>query len=398
MIEPACDRAGRRHRAAVASRCMTPLLEVRDLRKDFPVGRGLRGRRARCARSTACSFDLAAGETLGIVGESGCGKTTLGRLVLRLIEPTAGTIRFAGDDLLALERRGAAPPAARDADHLPGPVRRRSNPRMRVGDIVGEGLDDARPGARRGERRARVAALLERVGLRADALRPLSARVQRRAAPAHRHRARAGARAAPDRRRRAGVGARRLDPGADRQPAAGPAGRARASPISSLRTTCGLWNISAIESRSCTWDASSSWPTAASCTPTRAIRTRARCCRPCPSSMPARGASASCCAARCRARSHPPAAAPSIRAARSPKPRCRSEGPALLGTRRPPGRVPRVSGVRRRRSRGDLETPTVDDCRHAPPPRAGARDARRAGRVPRAAAAAAGDARARTRR
>jgi peptide/nickel transport system ATP-binding protein len=144
-----------------------PLLRARDLRKDFPVGRGLWGRQSVVRAVDGVSFDLVAGETLGIVGESGSGKTTLGRLVLRLIEPTAGHIEFDGDDLLALD---------------PAALRRRRramqlvfqdpfgalDPRQRVGDIVGEGL--AIHGlAARGERRARVATLLARVGLPEDA-------------------------------------------------------------------------------------------------------------------------------------------------------------------------------------------------------------------------------------
>jgi len=146
---------------------MTPLLEVRDLRKYFPVRSGLLRRQTGAVRALdGVSLDLAAGETLGVVGESGCGKTTLGRLVLRLIEPTSGTIRFGGDDLLALDGE---------------PLRRKRramqlifqdpfgslNPRMRVGAIVGEGL--AVHGLARGaELRARVIRVLERVGLRAD--------------------------------------------------------------------------------------------------------------------------------------------------------------------------------------------------------------------------------------
>jgi len=147
---------------------MAPLLEVRDLRKWFPVRGGPLRRVTGAVRAVdGVSFDLAPGETLGVVGESGCGKTTLGRLVLRLLEPEAGTIRFDGADLLALDGE---------------PLRRRRremqlifqdpfgalNPRMRVDTIVGEGLV-VHGLAHGAERRAGVRRALERVGLPADA-------------------------------------------------------------------------------------------------------------------------------------------------------------------------------------------------------------------------------------
>ena len=131
------------------------------------------------------------------------------------------------------------------------------------------------------QRRRGSSSCSQQVGLARRRLRPLSARVQRRPAPAHRHRARARGRAALHRRRRAGLGARRLDPGADREPAAGSAGRSWGSPISSSRTTCGSWSTSATASRSCTSADRRDGRQRASSTATRAIRTRARCCRPC---------------------------------------------------------------------------------------------------------------------
>jgi peptide/nickel transport system ATP-binding protein/oligopeptide transport system ATP-binding protein len=82
---------------------MTPLLSVRDLVKEFPV-RGSHGARGVVHAVNGVSFDVESGETLGIVGESGCGKSTTGRCVLRLIEPTSGTVEFQGRDLLALGR------------------------------------------------------------------------------------------------------------------------------------------------------------------------------------------------------------------------------------------------------------------------------------------------------
>jgi len=147
---------------------MNPLLEVRDLRKHFPVRGGLLRRETGAVHAVdGVSFDLAAGETLGIVGESGCGKSTLGRLVLRLIEPTAGTIRFAGEDLLALDGT-ALRHKRRDMQLIFQDPFGSLNPRLRVGAIVGEGLE-VHGLARGAELRARVVELLERVGIRANA-------------------------------------------------------------------------------------------------------------------------------------------------------------------------------------------------------------------------------------
>ena len=84
-----------------------PLLDIVDLKKHFPVRRSAFGARRGMVKAVdGVSFQVRPGETLGLVGESGCGKSTVGRMILRLIEPTAGAIRFDGEDLLALE--GAA--------------------------------------------------------------------------------------------------------------------------------------------------------------------------------------------------------------------------------------------------------------------------------------------------
>jgi peptide/nickel transport system ATP-binding protein len=147
---------------------VSALLEVRDVRKVFAVRSGaLRRGRAEIRAVDGVSFDVAAGETLGIVGESGCGKSTLGRLVLRLLEPTSGSILFAGEDLLGLERR-ALQRKRRELQIVFQDPYGSLNPRMRVGAIVGEGLEIH--GLARGEEKKRlVGELLERVGLRADA-------------------------------------------------------------------------------------------------------------------------------------------------------------------------------------------------------------------------------------
>lgn len=143
-----------------------PLLVVRELKKHFPLSRqaGLRRVRETVRAVDGVSFTIRSGETLGLVGESGCGKSTTGRAILRLIEPTHGTVEFDGVNLLKL----SAPDLRKVRKEL-GVVFQDPmsalNPRMTVGDIVSEPLRVH--GLVRGRRAAlaEAGALLERVGL-----------------------------------------------------------------------------------------------------------------------------------------------------------------------------------------------------------------------------------------
>jgi oligopeptide/dipeptide ABC transporter ATP-binding protein len=147
----------------------TPVLDVRGLKKHFPVRKGLlRGVAGHVYAVDGVSFSIAPGETLGLVGESGCGKSTVARAVIRLVEPTAGEVRILGRDILPLTRREMRP-YRRQAQIIFQDPFSSLNPRMSAGDIVGEPLR-VHELAHAKERRERVAALFERVGLRGSQL------------------------------------------------------------------------------------------------------------------------------------------------------------------------------------------------------------------------------------
>jgi len=146
---------------------MTPLLEVRGLKKHFPLHKGVFSRvSGQVYAVDGISFHIGRGETLGLVGESGCGKSTAGRTLLKLLEPTEGRILVNGEDITAFSAAQMMP-YRRQMQMIYQDPYASLNPRMSAGDIVGEPLTIHRVAGAK-ERRERVAQLFERVGLRPE--------------------------------------------------------------------------------------------------------------------------------------------------------------------------------------------------------------------------------------
>ncbi|AKG35703.1 peptide ABC transporter ATP-binding protein [Paenibacillus durus ATCC 35681] len=138
------------------------LIEVEGLKKYFNVGQG------KVLRAVDnINFSIREGETLGMVGESGCGKTTAGRTVLRLYEPTAGSVKFNGTDIYKLSP-GKMKAMRRDMQMIFQDPYASLNPRFTVSDIIGEALDIHKMAGSRAERKKRIEELLDMVGLNHD--------------------------------------------------------------------------------------------------------------------------------------------------------------------------------------------------------------------------------------
>jgi oligopeptide transport system ATP-binding protein len=150
------------------------LIEIDHLKKYFSVKSGFHKNYVHAVEDV--SLFIKKGETLGLVGESGCGKTTLGRTLLRLYEPTEGVIRYNGTDITRVNML----PYRRKMQIIFQDPSASLDPRMTVGEIVGEAIDIHKLAKTKSVRRDKIIYYLERVGL------------NRRSAAAHRHRPRAG--------------------------------------------------------------------------------------------------------------------------------------------------------------------------------------------------------------
>ncbi len=147
------------------------LLEVNNLKKYFPVKAGIFKKTVAHVKAVDdVSFFVNEGETLGLVGESGCGKSTTGRTILRLLEATAGEVIFEGKDVLALDKEDLRN-IRRDMQIIFQDPYASLNPRMTVADIVGEPIDIHNLAKNKKERNEKVKDILERVGLGSEYMR-----------------------------------------------------------------------------------------------------------------------------------------------------------------------------------------------------------------------------------
>jgi oligopeptide transport system ATP-binding protein len=139
------------------------LLEVEDLKQYFPIKTGF-FKTTPLKAVDGVTFQIKPGETLGLVGESGCGKTTVGRSILRLYEPTSGTIKFNGEEVTAKNM----PEHRKNMQMVFQDPYSSLNPRMTVEDIIGEPLDVHKLYSNKKERREKILGLMELVGLNAE--------------------------------------------------------------------------------------------------------------------------------------------------------------------------------------------------------------------------------------
>src|SRR5690242_19214073 len=161
MSETVTETSG----GAPAPRKGEPLMEVRDLVKHFPLTSGIIfQRKVGAVRAVdGISFDVLRGETLGLVGESGCGKSTTARLLLRLMDPTSGSIRFQGEEIATL-RRNPLKDLRREMQMIFQDPYSSLNPRKTVGSIIGEPLVIHGIEKSESERKRSVQELMDRVG------------------------------------------------------------------------------------------------------------------------------------------------------------------------------------------------------------------------------------------
>ena len=229
--------------APLLTRGTGQFVRIAGLKRYFDVSapwlvRKLEGRPRQIVQAVdGIDIEIAKGETFSLVGESGCGKSTVARLVVGLYPPTAGSIEFDGNDMAARHSRTDMAALRRRMQMIFQDPFASLNPRWRVFDIIAEPIRAF--GLSNGQGRPREAGRRPVAPGPADAGRrpQVPARILRRPAPAHLDRPRAGQPAGIPGVRRADLGARRLGAGADPQPDGRPAAPPRSSPISSSRTT-----------------------------------------------------------------------------------------------------------------------------------------------------------------